>query len=473
MKRTFPSALLSVTILLILISAGAAVYSGYRYMQLKHQANILSLLPRDDATWGFSQLNKEELKFANALQLVANQNNDENRKNLSFRLDILYSRVDVTVEVLDRLTQWVAEIQVSQIYPIADVFHQNVSQDLSEIRRLFLNIDRKTQVFLKNGDVTLLVDINRWLDRMIILSSELASQVSQASSQTTYNIRENLFDQTNQFQVALLTIIFSFMLFLFATLALYLNARRTERKSSQLVEDLRIANRAKTQFLSSMSHELRTPLNSILGFSQILESNPEEPLTAEQQECVDYILSSGRHLLELINEVLDLAQIESGKLNISLTEVNLKGVFKECLSVVDSQAKERGLNIRNNLLEACYVKADPMRIKQVMLNLLSNAIKYNCEEGTVILAACHTSESMVRISVTDTGAGIPIDGRAGLFEPFNRLGKERSGIQGTGVGLTISRQIVEAMGGNIGCESEVGEGSTFWLELPVVDKSSL
>lgn len=467
-KRTFPSPLLSVTILLILFSVGAAVYSGYKYLQLRQDTNTLRLLPKRETTWGLSQLNIEELKFANALQLVVNQNNEGNRKNLSLRLDILYSRIDVTVEVFDRINKRIAENQIVQIYPIAAVFQQNAYQDLSEIRKLFSNIDRTVQIFLKSGDVISLASINRRLERMIILSSELASQLNQASSQTRYNFQENLFDQTNQFQVALLTIIFSFMLFSLVVLALYQNARRAERKSSQLAEDLHEANQAKTQFLSSMSHELRTPMNSILGFSKLLKSQPGEPLSAKQQESVDYILSSGRHLLDLINNVLNLSQIESGKLSIMLTVVNLEEVFKECLSIVDSQVKERGLSISNNLAETCYVEADYMRIKQVLLNLLSNAIKYNCEEGTVTLTAFHTSASVVRISVKDTGAGIPVDGREGLFEPFNRLGKEGSGIEGAGVGLSISRQMVEAMGGHIGCDSEAGKGSTFWVELSVI-----
>lgn len=471
MKRNYSSALLPVTVLLVMVTAGAAAYSGYKYFQLRQQTNISRLLPKDDATWGLSQLNTEQLKFANALLLVGNQNNEETRKNLSFRLDILYSRVEVTTQVFDRLTRWVAKNQAGQSYPIAAVFRQNAPEDLSQIRSLFSDIDQKVQAYLKTGDIAMLADISGLMDRMLTLSLELTSQVNQAASQTAYNVRSNIFDQSNQLQIALLTTIFIFVLSSVVTLGLYINVRRAEKNSLQLVEKLRLASRAKTQFLSSMSHELRTPMNAILGFGQILKLNSEEPLSIKQQRYVDYILSSGQLLLELINDVLDLARIESGKLNISMTEVDLKEVFEECLFLVDAQAKERGLSIRNNLHEACYIKADATRIKQVMLNLLSNAIKYNREGGTVTLTMRHTSENMVRISVIDTGTGFPDDARLRLFEPFERLGMETSGIQGTGVGLTITRQLVEAMGGHIGCESEVGEGSEFWVELVVADGS--
>lgn len=235
------------------------------------------------------------------------------------------------------------------------------------------------------------------------------------------------------------------------------------------MEEADKANQAKSEFLSSMSHELRTPMNAILGFGQMLEINPKEPLTAEQKNCVDHIMGGGNHLLELIDQVLDLATIEAGKLKISLEEIELDKVCRESLALIEKSARDRGLNIESDVEESHCIKADYTRFKQVLLNLLSNAVKYNREGGRILLASKDVPDNIVRISVTDTGAGIPPDLRDRLFEPFNRLGRESSDIKGTGVGLTITKQLVEAMDGHIGLESEVEKGSTFWVEFPSIE----
>ena len=472
MRSVLRSALLPLTVIMILATLGAAVYSGFRYFQLRHETEILRLLPKDDASWGMFQLVTEEHKLINAINLAAGKNSSENLKNLSLRLDILYSRFGVTTEVFDRQVKWVAQNHSAEIYPVQAVFMRHINDDLLEIRRLFNNVDREVQDYLKTDNSTRLPEIRGWLGHMIKLSSELASQVNQASNQSEFNIRENIITLAHQFQMALLTIIFTIMMFSVVSLTLYLNARRAERRQSLLVEDLQVANRAKTEFLSSMSHELRTPLNAVLGFGQILESNPGEPLTTRQQKCVDNILSSGSHLLDLINEVLDLSRIESGKLEISLAEISVIEVIEDCLLLVNSQAKERRVSIKNIYTENISITADYTRLKQVLLNLLSNAIKYNIEGGSISLATQLISDNRVRISVTDTGIGIPEDLSERLFEPFDRLGKESSGIQGTGVGLTISTQLVEAMGGQIGYQSEFGKGSTFWVEFPSTGNQS-
>jgi len=225
------------------------------------------------------------------------------------------------------------------------------------------------------------------------------------------------------------------------------------------------ANLAKSDFLSSMSHELRTPLGAILGFAQLLESGTPPPTTS-QKRSVDQILKAGWYLLELINEILDLALIESGKLSLSLEPVALQEVMQECAVMVESQAQQCGIKVTFGRLATPYfVSADRTRVKQLLINLLSNAIKYNTEGGTVTVTCTLSPPDAIRISVRDTGAGLAPEQISQLFQPFNRLGQEAHGEQGTGIGLVVCKRLVELMDGIIGVESSVGEGSVFWLEL--------
>ena len=225
------------------------------------------------------------------------------------------------------------------------------------------------------------------------------------------------------------------------------------------------ANLAKSDFLSSMSHELRSPLNAILGFAQLLESTSPLP-TASQKENIAQILQAGWHLLKLINEVLDLAVVESGKMSLSPESVSLTEVISECQAMMEPQAKQRGISMTFPQLDIpYYVHADRTRVKQVLINLLSNAIKYNREQGTVEVKCTTTSPERIRISFKDTGAGLPPEKLTQLFQPFNRLGQESRAGEGTGIGLVMSKRVVELMEGAIGVESTVGVGSVFWIEL--------
>ena len=230
------------------------------------------------------------------------------------------------------------------------------------------------------------------------------------------------------------------------------------------------ANLSKSEFLSSMSHELRSPLNAILGFAQLLESGSPLP-TSTQKASIDQILNAGWFLLELINEILDLTLIESGKLALALEPISLVDVMLECQAMIEPQAQKNGIRMSFPQFETPYfVNADRTRIKQVLINLLSNAIKYNSARGAVEVTCRVSTEKRLRISVQDTGEGLSAEQRAQLFQPFNRLGQEASAEEGTGIGLVVSKQLVELMGGKIGVESTVGLGSLFWFELNLATK---
>ena len=227
------------------------------------------------------------------------------------------------------------------------------------------------------------------------------------------------------------------------------------------------ANLAKSEFLSNMSHELRTPLNAVLGFAQLMASEVPAPSRAQQQS-IDQILQAGWYLLRLINEILDLALIESGKLTISPESVLLAELLQDCQSMIEPLAQRHAIQMRYpDNKDTLHVHADRTRVKQVIVNLLSNAIKYNRAGGNVGVTCVASSDaSRIRVSVADTGAGLAPAQIAQLFQPFNRLGKETTTEEGTGIGLVVTRRLVELMGGAIGVDSTVGVGSVFWFELP-------
>ncbi len=233
------------------------------------------------------------------------------------------------------------------------------------------------------------------------------------------------------------------------------------------------ANLAKSDFLSSMSHELRSPLNAILGFAQLMISETPPP-TPTQVASIDPILRAGWYLLDLINEILDLAQIESGKLALSLEPISLPEVMLECQDMIEPQGQKRGIGMTFPVFGVpCFVEADRTRLKQVIINLLSNAIKYNRVNGSVVVECAPRGPDRISISVRDTGAGLPPEMLTQLFQSFNRLGRETTAEEGTGIGLVMSKRLVELMGGTISVESTVGEGSVFRFELNVSAPPSL
>lgn len=246
----------------------------------------------------------------------------------------------------------------------------------------------------------------------------------------------------------------------------------TERKAAELAlvqerDKAEQASRSKSEFLSRMSHELRTPLNAILGFSQLLDSDTIAPLSNTQHESVNEIMQAGNHLLELINEILDMSRIEAGRMQMSLEPVAIEPHLLACMTLIQTMAEQDRVSIQLVPIpgEIQWVLADAMRLKQVLLNLLSNAVKYNKVNGDVRIHCYLTDTDRVRISVSDSGGGLSFEQQALLFEPFERLDADRKAIQGTGIGLALSKRLIELMGGRIGVESEVGKGSTFWVDL--------
>ncbi|MEK6662460.1 MAG: ATP-binding protein [Pseudomonadota bacterium] len=253
---------------------------------------------------------------------------------------------------------------------------------------------------------------------------------------------------------------------------LALNAE-LERRVAERTHDLELskndaerANAAKSEFLSRMSHELRTPLNAIIGFSKLLETDTAHPLVADQADNVQEILHAGHHLLELINEVLDLARIESGRLELIPEPVSASQLVNECAALMRPLAAQQGIQLSSKT-GSCAIQADKLRLRQILLNLLSNAIKYNHAGGSVEIA-CHSApEGWGRIAVRDSGRGIAADALPRLFKPFERMESAYEAIEGSGIGLALCKKLAEAMGGVIGVESTIGEGSTFWVEFPL------
>ena len=252
--------------------------------------------------------------------------------------------------------------------------------------------------------------------------------------------------------------------------------RRVHERTAQLEESNRDllaatreaenANRAKSEFLSNMSHELRTPLNAIIGFGQLLSHEDAASAGPERNRSfVQHIVDAGNHLLTLINEILNLAQIESGKVSISLEPVDLREVLEECHALTRTASAQRGIRLVFPMDTTLSVHADRTRLKQVLLNLLSNAVKYNREHGAVLVECTAGDQGRVRIAVQDTGAGLTPEQLRALFQPFNRLGRDKTSIEGSGIGLVLTKRLVELMGGTIGVTSVPGTGSTFWIDL--------
>lgn len=243
-----------------------------------------------------------------------------------------------------------------------------------------------------------------------------------------------------------------------------------EKRASDIArEEATAASQAKSRFLSTMSHELRTPLNAILGFAQILDSDPDEPLTENQRTHVDFIIRSGNNLLDLVRQVLDLNQIEAEGLDLNMEYIPVSDIVEGSIDLLRIRAGRDGVQICDQTanLDPPLLWTDREQLTKALSSLLSNSIKYNSKGGTVTVVCENIPDHKLRISVQDTGEGIPIENQSALFMPFERLGREAGKIEGAGIGLLLTRQIIELLGGKISFESEAGKGSTFWLDVPL------
>ena len=238
-------------------------------------------------------------------------------------------------------------------------------------------------------------------------------------------------------------------------------------------EEAEKANLVKSEFLSSMSHDLRTPLNAVLGFGELLKYDPSEALSSNQSGYVEQIIKGGKHLLNLINDILDLAKIEADKVDLFIEELDLYSVLDECIILIQPLSEAYNIKINDNYKnqENKFIQADNTRLKQILLNILSNAIKYNKENGSITIERQVIDKRKLRINIIDTGLGIATDKQADIFTPFFRVDNNDSSIEGTGIGLTLSKKLIKIMNGSIGFVSEINKGSTFWIEIPILEKS--
>lgn len=386
--------------------------------------------------------------------------------------DLTHSEYALIGEVVTKDAQ--PALQVHAISDIAwDEYTDLLVQQLRSGEKLLSNPDSMLGQVFAGGQTVMLNEpsgagltsgypvIHRYLGVPIVDRGEVIGMYAIANAKQAYN--EALVEWLKPFN---------------STCALLINLYRQLNEQQRFTEELKKArdlaessSKAKTEFLSSMSHELRTPLNAILGFAQLLV-NSKQALTERQQRQVEQILRSGQHLLELINEVLDLARIESGHTQMSLEAVKLGEVVEGSLEMVRSLADKQNvsLHLQLNGLQENFVEADYTRLKQILINLLSNAIKYNRAAGTVLLR-CELIDQQVHFSVIDSGIGIAAEKIDSLFEPFNRLGAENSAIEGSGVGLALTRKLARLMRTDIAVQSKEGEGSTFSFTLPCITES--
>ena len=423
----------------------------------------------------FQELRESNLpqisEVSRSITLLANNHN----KLTEILLSSIESPDEETIyiegrNVLNRLHEIEAQLLESinsehKNFTERDKIHNKIHQAFIVYRDASINAIELSSVNSKLS-VKELIDAGEAMRQLNNNFLALSEYHSQYLSNTSSLIGGTLNDQNS------VTILAVVLILLMVFSALYFSDRISSdiEEYEQSLINYRIeadnANQAKSQFLSSMSHELRTPLNAILGFSQILEFNEKNE---DKIKNIQEVILAGNHLLELINEILDLSKIESGNVDLSIENHSLNTILNYCLSMIKPFADKHAIQIDNKVsaLPDININVDEMRFKQILLNLLSNAIKYNSKKGKVTIDYSSDNKDMLGISIADTGKGFTNKQLSHLFEPFERFGADNSHIEGTGLGLVITKDLIELMGGTIAVESEVEKGSRFIIHIPL------
>ncbi|GAA0580358.1 hybrid sensor histidine kinase/response regulator [Caenispirillum bisanense] len=447
---------------LVVIAALALATAAAILMLLVWRQSDLKAGIREDAVWATYQLDRETMRLASELDRLVAGMEGASLESMGLRFDILYSRVKpieagyypesfaacqrcqdlatLIAEDIRAMVPWFDAVAAGEVPDTAAVTAMAASVEALAVHtgELAVRANTERQVTLSNDRTDTIRLYGVLAAAVVILAAALVANIVILFRQVRA-IRES-----------------------------ELSLRAATQDATRAAAEAEKANRAKSEFLSSMSHELRTPLNAILGFAQLLEGNRREPPTDRQRTALRHIIKAGEHLLSLIGDVLDLAKIESGRVVLTLDAVEVRPLVTDAVAFARSIPAATSLQIVDATagLPLAEVTADATRARQALLNLLSNAVKYNRPGGVVRISAERCGDQL-RLSVTDTGPGIPAEVADQLFQPFARLGQENGTIEGTGIGLAITRKLVEQMGGAIGYVSSDGEGSTFWIDLPV------
>ena len=399
---------------------------------------------------------------------VENINSIKNKKialikNYGYTSKIRKKYSDINFISVDNIQSGLLAVSTGSIDALLCT-HALCSYTITELGLNDVRITGKTEF-----DTKLALGVQKNLHELKSILNKAIAQITPAEQQVIFNkwIQGKYVEKINYtlvYQIISVTILLV-LIFLFLNRRLERVVRERTQELITARDDAQLANASKTEFLSRMSHELRTPMNAILGFSQILHVNYDKHLSAVELESVNEILTAGYHLLDLINEVLDLSQAESGDLKIKIENIEFSTIIDECVSLVKPIADKSEITIsRPNFKEPIYIKADRIRIKQIIINLLANAIKYNNEKGEIEVNY-EIRGSKLTLSIKDTGIGIPEELHARVFKPFDRLNAFSTSIEGTGIGLTLAKKLIELMDGNIGFDSAERKGSTFWIEM--------
>ncbi|NQU59417.1 MAG: HAMP domain-containing histidine kinase [Rhodospirillales bacterium] len=417
-------------------------------------SELLAEQARDNILWGITQIENDVQNLITSLFRYGYATPEFTQEDIGLKLDLLWSRLDI-------FANGEAARTFSEIKDAPDALRKIV-MGLSKLEDAILALD--------NDSRPQALDLADELIELKSLAHGIGLSAFHFFNNETVNLRDSLQASMGRSILYLVGILACSLviglLWLFETRRAIAFGRRRD----EALKEAQMANRVKSDFLASMSHELRTPLNAVIGFSQMLGLNPKEPLTDRQKEYVDYITDSGQHLTQLVEQVLNLSNIQTGKLTVIVAAFDVVEVVEECLLAIHPAANSDGLTLVNRLSGRNHpaLYTDKTRVKQVLMILLSNAVKYNKPGGTVIVDADELPGRTLRLSVEDTGPGIPDNQVEHIFEPFDRLGREALNIEGAGIGLTISKKLMETLGGTMGLETTPGQGSKFWIDLPMV-----